>query len=131
MVGPEHSQAIHGSAVGPEQPPVGPSSSWGADDSLREVWATAVPALGHPVWARVTSPDAAALNRAPVVGRYVALLAESAPGGSGNASGASVAPPAAPAAVGVWSHLFIGVDPVTVALKLYPSLTEAGADRPS
>ena len=64
----------------------------GAGVSLRGVWATAVLALGHAVWARVASPDPAALNRAPAVNRYVALLAKSAPRGSGSASGAGVAP---------------------------------------
>ena len=48
------------------------------------MWATAVLALGHPVRARVTSPNPGSLNRAPLVGRRVALLAEGAPGAGSN-----------------------------------------------
>ena len=54
----------------------------------------------------------------------MALLAKSAPGGRGSVSGANVAPPATPAAIGVWPHLLIGADPVTAALKPHTSLAE-------
>ena len=80
------------------------------------------------MWARVTSPGTAAFYRAPVAGRRLALLAESAPGGSGSVLGTDVAPPTAQATVGVRSHLLVGIDLVTAALNPHPSLAEASED---
>ena len=77
------------------------------------MWTTAVLAFNYTVWALVTLPDTEALYRAPVVGRRLALLAESLPGGSGSILGADVAPPTELATVGAQSHLLVGVVLVT------------------
>ena len=92
----------------------------------RRMRAAAVAALGHHMRTWAALPDLAPLNRAPVVCRCVVLATEGAPGGSGSAVRANVAPRTTPAAEGIWPGLLEMLDIVVSACQARTSFAKAG-----
>ena len=116
---------------GRRSPPLGQLLLHRAHPRPGEVRASVVPALGHPVWARVAFLGLTPLDRTSVVRRGMLLLAcaEHAPRGYSRAARTDMTRRAAPTAESILSLLLKGLDLIAAAQEPQTRLAEAGVSR--